>query len=245
MGEYQPKKKGHSVGLSKVIGIVLVTLLVGMALGGYLGLAVVGPELQKLGLNIGNMGNNGNQNNNNNNNQNSNPNNNNNNGNNNNQNTGDQNNNNNNNQNSNQGPINNNPPPTNMTSSYGGSGQFDITMSQNGNTLSGVITANINCGIQQDGSNIILALSISPTNVPNSLQQAITVGNGVSFNFLGTISNSQFNANAKGTVGGGDSSFDLNLSGSMDQNSLTFTLTSASDSQLSVSNQHSITLHPI
>jgi hypothetical protein len=37
MSEEKPKKKGHSVGLSKVIGVVLVTLLVGMAIGGYLG----------------------------------------------------------------------------------------------------------------------------------------------------------------------------------------------------------------
>lgn len=248
MGEEKPKKKEHSVGLSKVIGIVLVTLLVGMALGGYLGLAVVGPELQKLGLNIGNLGNTGNQNNNNQNNQNSNPTNNNNNGNNNNnQNTGDQNNNNNNNNNQNsngnQGATNNNQSPTNVTGSYGGNGQFDITMSQNGNPLSGVISANVICAVQQDGSNIILALTLTPTNVPNSLQQAITVGNGVTFNFLGTVSGSQFNANAQGSVGGGVS-FDLNLSGSIDQNSLTFTMTAAADSQVSASNSHSITLYP-
>jgi hypothetical protein len=175
-------------------------------------LAVVGPELQKLGLNIGNQGN-----------------------------TGDQNNNNNQNGNGDQSIVNNNPPISNATGSYGGSGQFDVTTLVNGNTYSGVISANINCAVQQDASNIIMVLTLTPTNVPNSLQQAINVGSSVSFNFLGTTSDTQFNANAQGNAGG--SLFDLNLSGSIDQNTLTFTMTASSDSQINASNPHSITLN--
>ncbi len=43
MGEEKAVKKVHSIALSGVIGFVLVTLLVGMALGGYLGLFIIAP----------------------------------------------------------------------------------------------------------------------------------------------------------------------------------------------------------
>ena len=223
-------KKGHSVGLSKVVSIALVTLLVGMVLGGFLGLAVIGPELQKLHFGFGNQNDRGN--------------------------TGDQNNQNSNNpndnnQNGNQGGtmINNNPPPSNPTGSYGGNGQFDITLTSNGQTFSGTISANINCQVEQNGNSIQLSMTITPTSVSDSLQQAISIGSAESdrvFNFAGTTSGSQLNANAKGTIGSDNSgmTFDLNLSGTIDQNSLVFTLNSASGSQITMSTPQQITLHP-
>ena len=229
MSGENPQKKGHSVSLGKVIGVVMVTLLIGMVLGGYLGLAVIGPGLQKLHLDFGNQNNQGN--------------------------TGDQdtqnsNNPNDNNQNGDQGGtmINNNPSPSNPTGSYGGSGQFDMTFTSNGQTFSGTISANINCQVEQNGNSIQLSLTITPTSVSDGLQQAISIGSAKNdrvFNFAGTTSGSQLNANAKGTIGSDNSgmTFDLNLSGTIDQNSLVFTLNSASDSQITMT-AHSIVLYP-
>ena len=133
------KKGGRSVSLLKAIGFALIALLLGMALGGVLGLTVIGPEMQKLNLDFWNHGNQ--------------------------ENTGDTDNN----QNGNQsGIINNNPTPSNPTNSYGGSGQFDITITADGNTFSGTMTANINCPVQLNGNNIQLSLSITPTSVSGS-----------------------------------------------------------------------------
>ncbi len=233
MGEEKPKKKGHSVGLGKVIGIVVVALFVGMILGGYLSFFVIAPELQKLNINIGASSNNNNQNSNSNPTTNNPNNNNNNNG-----------NNNNNNGNGNpSGVNNNNPSPSNPTASYGGSGQFDLTMQSNGNTLSGTMTANINCAVEQNGNNIQLSLDLSPTSVSGSLQQAIPAGGSDTiFNFVGTTSGSQLNANSQGTAGDGQT-FNFNLNGSIDSNTLTFTMTSASGSQITVSTPQQIVTH--
>jgi len=241
MGEEKPKKKGHSVGLGKVVGIVVVVLFVGMILGGYLSFTVIGPELQKLNINFGYVANSNNQNSNSNNN-----------GNNNNSNGNSNNNNNNNNNNGNssnngngsQGGVNNNnPSPSNPTGSYGGSGQFDLSMQSNGNTLSGTMTANIDCAVEQRGSNIQLSIDLTPTSVSGSLQQAITAGGSDTvFNFVGTTSGSQLTANAQGTAGSGQT-FDFNLSGSIYSNTLTFTMTSASDSQITVSTPQQIITH--
>lgn len=248
MGEEKPKKKGHSVGLGKVVGFVVIAVFVGMILGGYLAFAVVQPELQKLNINIGNQGNTNDQNTNNNNNQSNNPNNNNQNGN---GNTGDQNNNNNqnnngnqnnNNQNSgNQGSIsNNNPSITNPTGQYSATScQFNVNIPVNGAQESGTITANVNCIVQQNGNDILLSLTITPTAMSDNLNQAM--GNSaVTFNFSGSTSGSQITATASGTTG--NANFDFNLNGSITTNSLTFTMTSASDSQISVSTQQTITL---
>ncbi len=60
MGEEKPRKKGHSVGLGKVVGIAIVFLFVGMILGGYLSFTVVAPELQKLHIDFGVLGSNNN-----------------------------------------------------------------------------------------------------------------------------------------------------------------------------------------
>ena len=101
--------------------------------------------------------------------------------------------------------------------------------------------ATVNCVVQQNGNNIQLALTITPTTVPQSLSQV--VGNSpVTFNFAGTISGSQINANAAGNSGpdGGDG-FDLNLNGSFASNHLTLSITPAADSKLSVSTPQSIT----
>jgi len=260
MGEETTKKKRHSVGIAALVGIILVTLLVGMIVGGVLSFLVVAPFIEKIQGN--NQGTN-NQNTQNNNNQNSNPtqgNSNNNNYNNqgstsspynNNQNgntnqgpTGSPNSNNNNNSNS-QGMTNNNPPITNPTGQYNSMGsQFSVSApNQNGGKDSGTISADVICAVQQSGNNIQLDLTLTLTNVPQSLSQDIQNAQ-VIFNFAGTTSGSQINAQASGN-GGSDSSspnFDLNLSGSMGSNSLTLSITAASDSQISISTQHSITL---
>jgi hypothetical protein len=229
-----PKKKGHSVSLGKVVGAVIVTLLIGMVLGGYLGLAVVGPALQKLHFGFGNQDgqtNTADQNNQNNNqNNNNNPN---------------DNNNQNNNGNQGGGVINNIPSPSNPTGNYGGSGQFDIVIASDGNTISGTITANINCLVEQNGNSIQLSMTISPTIVSESLQQAISSGNSAVYNFAGTTAGSQITANSQGTMGGGSGgvSFDLNLRGTIDQSKLSFTITSASDSQITLTSQPTV-LYP-
>ena len=145
---------------------------------------------------------------------------------------------NNNNQNNN-GPSvnNNNPSPSNPTATYGGSGQFTLTMKDSGSTYSGTMTANINCQVAQNGANIQLSLDLSPTVVTGSLAQAIQVGSGDTiFNFVGTTSGTQLNTNSQGTTGNGQT-FDFNLSGTIDSSTLTFTMTSASDSQVTVSTQ--------
>jgi hypothetical protein len=89
-----------------------------------------------------------------------------------------------------------------------------------------------------------LNLQITPTNVPNNLQQVVSIGSSVTFNFAGTTSGTQFNANAQGNTGGGGPTFDLTIGGSIAQNQLTFTLTSASDSQITISTPQQITLYP-
>jgi len=250
MSEEKPIKKGHSVGLGKVIGMAIVFLFVGMILGGYLSFAVVAPELQKLNINIGNLGGSNNNNQSNSQNNNSNPNNYNSNNQNNNKSPSTNNpnnsnpnnlNNNNNNNNQNQpGISNNNSPPSNVTASYGGSGKFDVSMRSDGTSYSGTLTANINVPVQRVGNAIQISVDLSPTSVSGSLQQAIQAGGSDTvFNFVGTVSNAQVTANAQGTTGNGQT-FDLNLSGSIDSNTFSFTMTSAADSQLTVSTPQQI-----
>jgi hypothetical protein len=214
------KKKGHSVGLSKVIGLAFITLLVGMAVGTALGIMVIEPALQN--LHFGKQGNTNNQNN-------------------------GQNNNNNpgstdNDYTGNQQPLNSNPPPSTPTGYYGGNGQFNAAVPVHDGTVSGQINANIDCVIGQDGNNISMSLTFTPTSVSEGLQQAITIGNSVTFNFAGTSSGTQFSGNAQGSVG--QATFSLNINGSVDQDELSFTIMSNSDSQLSISTTQTITLHP-
>jgi hypothetical protein len=216
MGE--EKKKGHSVGLSKVIGLALVTLLIGMALGTYLGLAVIEPALQT--LHFGDKGNTGDQNNNKNYNS-------------------DQNNNNN---GGSQPPVNNNPSPSNPTGSYGGSGQFNVVVPSSDAPVSGQITADIFCLVEQNGDSIQISMTFTPTSASDSLQQHISTNKDVTFNFAGTASGSNFNANAQGSAG--QATFNININGSIDQNSLTFTVSSASGSQLNISTTQTIVLYP-
>jgi hypothetical protein len=266
MGEEKTPKKGRSVALSGVIGFVLLALLVGMIIGGAVTLLVITPYIGQLHQqNNSNQATTGNQNSNNqtgnnnqgptntpydpyNNNQNNynqgptnSPNNNNNQAN-----TGNRNNTQNNNQNNDtsQGISNNNPAITNPTGQYSSTGsQFSVTTPDNGTQASGTISANVNCVVQQSGNNIQFDLTITPTSVPQSLSQAIQ-NSPVTFNFAGTISGSQFNAQASGTGGSDTTSptFNLSLSGSFGSNTLTITLTSASGSQTSISTPHSITL---
>jgi hypothetical protein len=227
----KPAKKGHSVSLGKVIGIALIMLLVGMAVGGVLVATVIAPQLANLFGQHGDQGNTGDQNNNQNNNGNNNQN-------------GYGNNNNNNND---QGPsvANVNPSPSNPTSNYGGDAQVNIGMPNgDGTTVSGTMHANIMCTMAQDGSNVQFSLIMTPTSVSDNLQQMITVGNGVTFNFVGTISGSQISADAQGSTGpqGQTVNFNFHLSGTIDQNTFAFTMNSASGSQITVSTQQ-ITLY--
>jgi hypothetical protein len=230
-----------------------------MMIGGYLALFVIAPQMQTIQQTSNNQGAIGNQNNNgnynqvptsspNSNNQNSNPNP-----------TGNQNNyytstnttnennggqtSNNQNGNSAQGVNNNNPAPTNPTGQYNAVGcQFNVNTPENGTQAVGMILATVNCAVQQNGNNIQLALTITPTTIPESLNQA--VGNSpVTFNFAGTVSGSQINANAAGSTGPDNSgTFDFNLSGSLSSNKLTLVISPASDSKLSVSTPQPIVL---
>jgi hypothetical protein len=223
------QKKVHSVGLGKVIGITIVALFIGILVGGVLSFTVVAPELQKLGIELPGM------------------------------NTNDQNNNysdNNDNHNSidynnnsgdNQGGINNyNQAPTNPTGSYSGTGDFQITVPAPNGEYSGTMTANINCQVQQTGTNIQLSVGLIPTSITGSLQQVMSSSNGVqNFNFVGTMStDTQFTANAQGTIGSGNNagSFNFIINGIINQNTLTFTMNTQSNSQITVSTQQ-ITLN--
>jgi hypothetical protein len=142
-----------------------------------------------------------------------------------------------------QGVNNNYPAPTNPTGQYSAIGcQFNVNSPKNGSPATGTITTTITCVVQQNGSTIQLALTITPTTVPESLSQAID-NSPVTFNFAGTTSGSQINANAAGSTGpDGSSTFHFNLSGSFISNKLTLTITTASDSQLSLSTPQPITL---
>jgi len=141
---------------------------------------------------------------------------------------------------------NNNPSPGNPTSSYGGTGQFNLAIFQNGNQISGTVKANIDCDVEQNGNNIQMALTLTITQVSSSLQQAVSSGKSETFNFAGTVSGSLINANAQGTIGSGDSNaaFELRLSGSIDENSLTLTVSSTSSSQISLTTSEQVVLHP-
>jgi hypothetical protein len=204
---------------------------------------VVPPQLQQLLSSNNNSNNNGNNNNNNSNNNNSNDNNNNSNNNN------SPNGNNNNGAGNNGGGVNNNNPPiTNSTStSFGGSGQFEVSVPNSGNPAG--IDTNINCLVSQNGNNIQLGLDLTPTSVPSSLQSTFNTNNDYLFNFDGTTSNStsgtQITANAQGSLSSG-STFNLDLNGSIDQaqDTLTFTLTSTQNSQTSIITPSAISLYP-
>jgi len=111
-----------------------------------------------------------------------------------------------------------------------------------GGQISGTIGATVDCLVEQNGNNIIIAVTITPTSVPNNLNQVMGTS-PVTFNFAGTISGTQINANANGNAGpNGGPTFNFNLSGTLTSNAFTFTISSASDSQLSVSTQQQITL---
>lgn len=141
---------------------------------------------------------------------------------------------------------NNNPPIIGSMNSFGGSGQFDVTTPNNQNAAG--IQANINCLVSLNGNNIQLGLDLSPTSVPSSLQSTFS-NTDYLFNFdgttSGTSSGTQITANAQGSLSSG-STFNLNLSGTIDQaqDTLSFTLTSAQNSQTSITTPQTISLHP-
>lgn len=224
-------KKGHSVGLGKVIGITIVALFIGILVGGILCLTVVVPELQKLNINIPGISTNDQNNNSNNNNYS-----------NNNNNNYSNNNNNNNYNNSN----NNNNNSSNPTVYYDGNGDFQITVPTSNGTYSGTMTANIQCQVQQNETNIQLSLDLIPLRTTGSLQQLMSPNNSdQKFNFTGTMqSSTQFTANAQGSTGSSTDaeSFNFNVSGTIDSNTLTFIMTSQPDSQITITTQQ-ITLN--
>jgi hypothetical protein len=194
---------------------------------------VLTPQLQQL-IHFGNNDNSNNNGNDNNNNSNGNSNNGNNNG----------------NAGSNSGNVNNsNPPVTNPTNSFGGSGQFDVTVQNSGSPAG--INANVNCLVSQNGNNIQLGLDLFPTSVPSSLQSTFSDSDNSDylFNFDGTTSNTdsgtQITANAQGSLSSANT-FNLDLNGTIDQNQDTFTLTltSQQNSQMAINTPQAISLHP-
>jgi hypothetical protein len=225
-------QKGHSIGLGKVIGITIAALLIGILVGGVLSFTVVAPELQKLGVKLPGMNtdhqnsdysdnNDGNNN--------------------------EIDYNNNNNSSDNTGGINNyNQAPINPTGIYSGTGDFQITVPTPNGVYSGTMTANINCQVQQTDNNIQLSVGLIPTSITGSLQQVMSTNNGVqTFNFVGTMtSTTEFTANAQGNIGEGNKagSFNFSISGTIDQNTLTFTMNTKPNSQITVSTQQ-ITLN--
>ena len=189
MSDENHTKKGRTIAISGVIGFVLVALLVGMALGGYLAIAVIEPTIQKMQGGNNNQGtssqNTSNQNGNNNNNYSTNnpnvynnpgssndPNNNYNNNQpnnnpNNNQNSPTENNTNNTQNGNPPGITNNNPARTNPTGQYAATNcQFNVNLQQNGNQATGQITANVNCSVEENGNNIQLSLTVQPDKYP-------------------------------------------------------------------------------
>ncbi len=217
----EKQKKARFIGLGKVVGIAIIMLFIGILIGTILSFTVVAPGLQKLQINLPGFSTNDQ----------SNPNDNN---------SGD------NSGNQNQGIHNDNQAPSNPISSYGGNGDFQITIPTGNGDITGKMTANINCLVQTNGNNIQLSLDLTPTSVTGSLQQAINPDKGNQiFNFVGTISTgTQFTANSQGSVGSGDNiqTFNFNLSGTIDSNTLTFMAISQSNSQIGLSTQE-ITLH--
>jgi len=147
------------------------------------------------------------------------------------------------------GVTNNNPQVNSPTNTFGSSGQFDVTAQNSQAPVSDQIMANVNCLVAENGNNIQLSLDMSPQNVPNDLQSIFSTSNDYVFNFAGTTTTSssgmQITASAQGNLNPGGS-FSINLAGSLDQNqdTLTFTLTSAGNSQATITTPQSIIAHP-
>jgi hypothetical protein len=225
----------------QVVRIVLVLITIGCILGpigavvimyhnNLVGM-VMTPQVKQL-LN----GNNNNGNNNNNNNNGNNGNNNNN-----------SNNNNNGNNNNNNG-NNNNPTSSNPMSSFGGSGQINVTIQENGNQVSDQISETINCVVTQNGNSIQLTLTLEAQSVPSDLQPTFVPNNGYNFNFDGSASpmnsGTQITASSQGGLSPGGP-YNINFSGTIDstQNTLTFTLTSAANAQVIITTPQAISIY--
>jgi hypothetical protein len=124
---------------------------------------------------------------------------------------------------------------------------FTVALNVEGYSLSGTMNANINCPVERNENNITLSLELTPTNATGSLQQLIAVGgpNPV-FNFVGTVTDMQVQAGSQGTIGadGVYVTYDMTLTGTIEQNSFRFTIASASEAELSISTPQQITLQP-
>ena len=159
------------------------------------------------------------------------------------------NNNGNNNDNNNNGINSNNNSNGNPTSSFGGSGQFEVTILGDGSQVSGEISSTVNCAVTQNGNNIQLSLSLESQTVPSDLQPTFVPNNSYVFNFAGSASNSDSGTQITATSQGGLSPggpYNINFSGSIDQaqDTLTFTLTSAANSQVNISTLEAVNIYP-
>ncbi len=141
-----------------------------------------------------------------------------------------------------------NPTVNNLENSFSGLGEFNISNQTGGSQVSEEISANIDCLIEQDGNNIQLSFDLHPTNVPNDLQSISSQNRDYVFNFAGTTfggtSITQITANAQGSFNSGEA-FSINLNGSFDQNqnTLTFSWSSAQNSQVNITTLQSIDVH--
>ncbi|MGA2387036.1 MAG: hypothetical protein ABSG33_10950 [Candidatus Bathyarchaeia archaeon] len=130
------------------------------------------------------------------------------------------------------------PSPSNPASNYSGTGQFNIAIPVGQSPLSGATTATVSCPVAQSGNSVQLALELKFTSVTGSVP--LSTGESMTFNFAGATSGSQVSATAQGLFG--SLIFNFNLDGTITQNTLTFTLKSASNSQVTISTPQQIAL---
>jgi hypothetical protein len=146
-----------------------------------------------------------------------------------------------------QNPVDNqNPTIDNSVVAYAGTGQFAISFIKKGNEISSDIAAKLKCNVAREGDSIEFSLIIKPTSVSESLQGIFgNSGGSVIFNFKGTTLDGQLDANSKGSISGNNNNFtfDLNAQGTIEQNQLTFIISSAADSQINITTAQEIILH--
>jgi hypothetical protein len=141
--------------------------------------------------------------------------------------------------------MNSNPTVTNPTITFGSQGPVAVSDQTSQGPVSDKMPTSFNCLVEENGNNIELSLDLTPQNVPSDLQSIFQTNNDYLFNFAGTTVSSssgmQISANAQGGLSSGGP-FNINLSGSIDQNqdTLTFTLTSAGNAQASITTPQEI-----
>jgi hypothetical protein len=144
--------------------------------------------------------------------------------------------------------MNNNPTVNNPTITFGSQGPLAVSDQTSQGPVSDNMPTNFNCLVEENGNNIELSLDLTAQNVPSDLQSIFQTNNDYLFNFAGTTvsssSGTQITANAQGSLNPGGP-FNINLSGSIDQNqdTLTFTLTSAGNAQVSITTPQEISAY--